>query len=98
LWGDEATVRERLKEGVSDLQANVRVLKFSFPFAPVEVTAHFRKYFGPTQKAFEALAGDAEKQTALRRDLENHWTRHNRATDGTTSVESEYLEVIATRA
>jgi hypothetical protein len=34
----------------------------------------------------------------LRRDLENLYTQHNRATDGTTYVEAEYLEVIATRA
>jgi hypothetical protein len=30
--------------------------------------------------------------------LEEHYQRHNRAQDGTTEVEAEYLEVIATRA
>jgi hypothetical protein len=33
----------------------------------------------------------------LRKDLEQLWTSNNRATDGTTSVEAEYLEVIAMR-
>jgi hypothetical protein len=31
----------------------------------------------------------------LQRDLEKLWTDHNRASDGTTRVQSEYLEVIA---
>ncbi len=60
-----------------------------------EVVEHFRKYFGPTQKAFESL--DADGQAALRSDLEGLWTGHNHATDGTTEVESEYLEVRAVR-
>jgi hypothetical protein len=33
----------------------------------------------------------------LRRDLEELWTINNLAVDGTTHVESEYLEVIAIR-
>jgi len=55
----------------------------------------FRTYYGPTVRAFATL-NDAE-QEALRRDLEELWTAHNRATDGTTDVESEYLAVIAIR-
>jgi SAM-dependent methyltransferase len=98
LWGDEATVSERLKDGIAGLQMNRRLISFSFPFPPEEVVGHFRKYFGPTQKAFETLAGDTDKHAALQRDLENHWRENNQATDGTTQVESEYLEVIATRA
>ena len=46
--------------------------------------------------SFAAL--DENGQAALRRDLEQLWTEHNRAADGTTEVESEYLEVIAVRA
>ena len=38
------------------------------------------------------------KQTALRADLERLWTSQNRAANGSTRVESEYLEVVATRA
>lgn len=97
LWGDEEIVRERLKNGIAHLKFNRRILTFEFPFSPAEVVAHFRKFFGPTQKAFDALEGDAEKQAALREDLENHWTQNNQATDGTTRVQSEYLEVTARR-
>jgi SAM-dependent methyltransferase len=97
LWGDETTARERLKDGITSVQMNRRLITFNFPFAPEEVVEHFRKFYGPTQKAFLALEGDEHKQTALRGDLENLWKENNRATDGTTRVESEYLEVIAKR-
>ena len=39
-----------------------------------------------------------DKQPPLRRDLENVFGQYNKATDGSTSVEAEYLEVVATRA
>ena len=96
LWGVEEQIRERLGSGISSFEINVRGMTFKFPFPPADVVEHFRNYYGPTQKAFAAL--DENGQAALRKDLEKLWTDHNRATDGTTDVESEYLEVIATRA
>ena len=96
LWGTEDAVRERLADGISDLQMIRRKIHFTYPFGPAQVVEHFRKYFGPTQKAFESL--DANGQNALRHDLEHLWTENNLATDGTTQVESEYLEVRAVRA
>jgi SAM-dependent methyltransferase len=98
LWGDEATVRERLQEKVSDLQFTRRLISFNFPFTATEVVEFWRIYYGPTNRAFEALNADSEKQAMLRRDLERLWTEHNRSTDGTTHVTSEYLEVSATCA
>jgi hypothetical protein len=67
-----------------------------FPGSPADIVEHFRLYYGPTQKAFGAL--DEAGQAALRQDLEQLWTKHNRVTDGSTEVESEYLEVIAVKA
>ena len=96
LWGSEDAVRERLSEGISDLKLERRRIVFTYPFGPAEVVEHFRKYFGPTQKAFEAL--DPTGQEALRSDLVALWEGANEATDGTTKVESEYLEVMATKA
>jgi len=96
LWGVEETVRERLSEGISKLETKLQKVKWVFPFSPAEVVEHFRLYYGPTQKAFGAL--DESKQAALRKDLEELWQKHNRATDGSTEVDAEYLEVIATRA
>jgi SAM-dependent methyltransferase len=94
-WGDEEIVRERLSDGISHLKLSRRLYPFRYPFPPSEVVEFFRSYYGPSHKAFAAL--DAEKQSALRADLEQLWTEHNTATDGRTSIESEYLEVVAIR-
>lgn len=96
LWGVEEKVRERFGNGVSKIEATPRILTWNFTTSPVEVVEHFRVYYGPTNKAFGAL--DEQKAAALRKDLEDLWTKNNKATDGTTSVEAEYLEVVATRA
>jgi ubiquinone/menaquinone biosynthesis C-methylase UbiE len=95
LWGVEETVRERFGSGVSALEATPRTIIFKFPFPPADVVEHFREFYGPTQKAFASL--DEGGQDDLRTDLEKLWTENNRVTDGTTEIESQYLEVIATR-
>ena len=95
-WGDEATVRERLSEGITDLQMTRQMCAFKYPFSPAEVVEFFRMYYGPTQRAFGAL--DSPAQAALRADLEGLWTEHNQATDNTTHVDGEYLEVVATKS
>lgn len=94
-WGDETTVRERLRDGIADFKVTRQMCVFNYPFSPAEVVEHFRMYYGPTQRAFAALEGEA--QAALRTDLERLWTEHNQATDDGTRVEGEYLEVVATR-
>ena len=95
LWGDEETVSQRFADGISDLQLVRRKIDFIFLMSPAAVVEHFRLYYGPTQKAFESL--DPNGQAALRKDLEQLWSEHNRVADGSTRVESEYLEVRATR-
>ena len=96
LWGVEETVRERFGEGISKLEAKTQNIRWVFPFSPAQVVEHFRLYYGPTQKAFGLL--DENGQLALREDLEKLWTEHNQATDGTTVLDGEYLEVRAVRA
>lgn len=93
LWGDEDAVRGRLGNGVKDLQMERRTIDFVFRFGPKEVVEHFRKYYGPTQKAFESL--DTGGQAGLRRDLEDLWSANNTSKNGNTIVSSEYLEVRA---
>jgi len=95
-WGDEETVRERLREGVADLKMTRQMCQFKLPLSPAEVVETFRLYYGPTQRAFEAL--DVDGQAALRNDLERLWAENNQATDQTTHVDGEYLEVVATKA
>jgi SAM-dependent methyltransferase len=98
LWGDEAKVRERLGGGTADLRMTPRLIALEFPLGPAEVVEFWRVYYGPTKRAFEALVADTAKQAALRSDLERLWSEHNQAASGSTRVESEYLEVTATRS
>ena len=97
LWGDEDVVRRRFGSGVSDLHLARVVYRFDYPFAPTDVVEFFRQNYGPTTRAFAALAQD--EQAALREGLVNLWTSHNQA-DGSsrTVVDAEYLEVVAIRA
>jgi len=95
-WGDEATVRARLRHGLADVRLTRRIALMRYPFPPAETVEFFRQYYGPTQKAFAAL--DPAAQAALRRDLVELQTAHNTAgTPGTTEVAAEYLEVVAVR-
>lgn len=96
LWGDEATVRERLNDGIAELQTSTVTVTFDYPFSVPEVVQLHLRYFGPTERAYARL--DETGREGLRRDLEDHWKAHNRGTDSTTSVEAKYLEVVATRA
>jgi len=95
LWGDENTVSERLSGGIADLQLTRRMIDFVFPFGPSDVVERFRQFYGPTLKAFESL--DDNTRPALRAELEELWASNNTATDGTTFVSAEYLEVKAVR-
>jgi SAM-dependent methyltransferase len=95
-WGIEDMVRDRFADGIANLEMRRLPITFNFDMPPADVVEHFRKYFGPTQKAFESL--DEAGQAALRSDLETLWKEHNQATDGTTKVESEYLEIRAIKA
>jgi len=96
LWGDEATVRERLGHGLSELSLARRQYLFDYPFPPSEVVEFFRLYYGPTNRAFASL--DTDGQAQLRRELESLWATHNRAGADSTTVYGEYLEVIGVRA
>ncbi len=96
LWGDEVTCRQRLGAGVKDLRITRYMYPFEYPFAPAKVVAFFIEYYGPTNRGYSSLNGDA--QTSLRDDLTALWSRNNVATDGTTRVLAEYIEVVGTRA
>jgi SAM-dependent methyltransferase len=95
LWGDEATVRDRLSDGIANLKFARQIYHFDYPFTPAEVVEFFRTNYGPMSRAFSSL--DPDGQETLRSELVNLWSAHNKATDNTTSVDGEYLEVIATR-
>jgi SAM-dependent methyltransferase len=98
LWGDEATVRERLAQGFTDIQTQIIPIDFDLPFDVAGTVEFFRTYFGPTKMAFERL--DAEKGRAYSDELAALWSAENVAADPAkeTLVKNEYLQVMATRA
>lgn len=95
LWGDEATVRERLAPHARELRLTPRIARMHYPFSPAQTVEFFRQFYGPTLRAFASL--DDAARTRLRDDLEAMFATHNKATDGSTEVHAEYLEVIVFR-
>ena len=98
LWGDDATVRERLAPYFVNIQTELIPIDFDLPTSPAGAVAFFRKYFGPTLMAFSRL--DEAGQTAMAADLEALWASANIAPDpeNHTLIRNEYLQVTATRA
>jgi len=93
LWGDEETVRDRLRAGIAELHCARRYYRFDYPFTPDAVVEFFRLNYGPTARAFASL--DAVGQQDLRDELVRLWTEHNYAIGPSTHVDAEYLEVTA---
>ncbi|MFL6450359.1 MAG: class I SAM-dependent methyltransferase [Bryobacteraceae bacterium] len=96
LWGNEETVRQRFGNAVSSLKMARQPFAMKFPFPPRDTVQLFRQYFGPIRVTFSTL--DEAAQAAYAKDLEGLWEEGNEAKDGTTSLSTEYLEVIATKA
>jgi SAM-dependent methyltransferase len=94
-WGDEEKVRERFVDGVSALRLERRIHDLKLPFSVIETVEFFRLYYGPLYRTFATLDGD--DRATLRLELEHLWSKYNRATNGSTQVEAEYLEVVARR-
>ena len=66
LWGSEDHLSEIFGDAIADPRSVIRTCTFRFTSAE-EFVAFFRKWYGPTLKAFEAL--DEAGRTALAADL-----------------------------
>ena len=93
-WGTEAFLKEHFGSRASKIDATLRQFNFRY-HSPEHWLDIFSTYYGPTVKAFEAL-GKAGGES-LRQDLGRLIERHNRATDGTMVVPSDYLEIVISR-
>ena len=90
-WGTS----ERLGELFGDVAAEIRLERRAYTFrarSPQDWIADFRRWYGPTLKAFETV-GEAGSE-ALEADLLSLIGDFNRADDGTFVVHSEYLEAV----
>lgn len=97
LWGDDATVRQRLAGKFTGIETEIVPIEFNLPMNPTGAVAFFRKYFGPTQVAFSRL--DEAGQASLAADLEALWTAGNEAADPSsqTLIQNQYRQVTAIR-
>ena len=96
LWGDEATIRERLHDGIAELKCELDFYHFDYPFSPEAVVEFYRTNYGPMSRAFDSL--DEGGQDDLRSELVQLWAANNKASGDHTTVDAEYLRVTAIRA
>jgi hypothetical protein len=78
---------------VTSVACTRRTLHLRFPFPPAAVTELFAACYGPTVMTLRAI--DPGGASVLRDELTRLFQRHNLATDGTTIVPGEYLDVQA---
>jgi SAM-dependent methyltransferase len=97
LWGEEATVRDRLKPGFDAVETDVVAITWELQRSAADSAAFFTQNAGPIQLALGRL--DTAKRTALLLDLERLWIDNNLAADGEnlTLISNEYLEALAIR-
>jgi ubiquinone/menaquinone biosynthesis C-methylase UbiE len=94
LWGTEARLAELFGAEAREIRSQRREFTFRYRSAAhwLEV---FRTWYGPTHRAFAALA--PEGQEALAADLAALAERLNVARDGTMVVPGAYLEAVIAR-
>jgi ubiquinone/menaquinone biosynthesis C-methylase UbiE len=90
-WGTEERLRELFGDAIAELRLEKRHMTFRYR-SPQTWVDYWRRYYGPTLKAFEAVG--EEGRAALEADLVENIARFNRADDGTMVVPSEYLEAV----
>jgi ubiquinone/menaquinone biosynthesis C-methylase UbiE len=90
-WGTEARLRELFDGAIAELRVERRDYTFRAP-SPAAYIEFWRRYYGPTMKAFEAVG--AAGREALEADLLELIASANLATDGTMVVPSTYLEAV----
>jgi ubiquinone/menaquinone biosynthesis C-methylase UbiE len=93
LWGTEAHLRKLFGEDIAWLEVEERTFTWRFASAE-EFVAFFRRWYGPTLKAFAALEGEAQK--ALERDLVELVRSHDRLDCADAiAIPANYTEAVA---
>jgi SAM-dependent methyltransferase len=94
LWGTESHVAELFGPHALDMQTRRLVFNFRYR-SPAHWVQVFRDYYGPTHKAFAALA--PQQQAALENDITALLEDMNVGGNASLVVPGEYLEVVVTR-
>jgi SAM-dependent methyltransferase len=91
LWGTESHITELFGADATKLRCERKTFNFRYRSAEHWLQV-FRDYYGPTHKAFAALA--PKQQVALAADITGLLERFNTANSASLVVPSEYLEVV----
>jgi len=91
LWGTEDRLAELFRDSIGEIRSVKKSYVFRYRSAQ-DFLRYWRRFYGPTLKAFEAVGEDGAK--ALQADLLYLIAKYNRATDGTMIVPTEYLETV----
>lgn len=95
LWGTQGHLSELLGDGIASLHVRERTFTFRYRSAE-EFVDFFRRWYGPTLKAFAAL--DDSARDALQHDLVALAQRFDRLDeDGAIAIPSTYAEAVARR-
>jgi len=94
LWGTSQHIETLFGSGAREIAATRRDFNFRYR-SPAHFVEVFRTFYGPVNKAFAAL--DAQRQSALERDLLALLADCNRSGDETLVAPSSYLEVVITK-
>lgn len=96
LWGVEDVIIQRLGDDFTDFTLERKYYpRWTYPFDSSQLVELFRHKFGPVKRAFDSQ--NQQGQNSLRAELEDIYQAHNIATDGTTEIKGEYLNVSARR-
>lgn len=95
LWGTEEHLRGLFGDGVDSLAVQERTFTFRFRSAEHFVD-FFRRWYGPTVKAFAAVEGDA--RDALQQALVGLARRFDRIGADALAIPAAYTEAVAIRA
>ncbi|HWN31544.1 MAG TPA: class I SAM-dependent methyltransferase [Pseudonocardia sp.] len=94
LWGEENHVRALFGDRVTDVVAQRRTLAVDRFRTPSEWREFFKAVYGPTIAVYRGLGDDAERVSALDRELDALATRYDRGADSTI-MDWEYLLLTA---
>ena len=94
LWGTESHLQNLFGDSAASISSTAPEQCFRFQSA-VEMVDYFKRWYGPTLKAFAAL--DAEQQEVLHADLVELVEKWDRNDDGgAVTVPGEYLQTVIT--
>src|SRR5688572_20523498 len=97
LWGNEAYVAELFGAQGASIRAVRKHFNFRYASAGHWLKV-FRDFYGPTHKAFAALAPDSAAQAGLAADITALLERLNVGGPRSLVVPGEYLEVVITKS